>query len=58
MGIIQMIRIEAPHFVAAVVLDDFSKVIRAAPIVRYMLGWHMTGVMGYCRKKGWAYELV
>ena len=48
-----MIRIEAPYFVAGVTFDQTDKVISAAPIVRYMLGWPYTRVIEYCRFKKW-----
>jgi hypothetical protein len=51
-----LIRIEAPHFVAAVVLDG-DRVVRAAPILRYMHGWPAQRVIGYCRRKGWAFSV-
>lgn len=51
-----MIRIVARHFVAGVVLNERDMVVKAAPIVKYMIGWHSAGVMGYCRRKGWKYE--
>lgn len=49
-------RIEAPHFVAAVVLVHDGpglKVARAAPILRYMLGWSGDRVYAYIERKGW-----
>lgn len=45
-------RICAKHFVAGIVLRG-AVVIEAAPIVRYMLGWHARRVASYCRSKGW-----
>lgn len=48
-----MIRIEAPHFTAGVVLGQGMFVIKAPPIVKYMVGWDYHRVMGYCRRKGW-----
>jgi hypothetical protein len=50
-----MIRIESPYFVAGVIVQG-DKVIRAAPIVKYMFGWTATKVVEYCKKKGWKYE--
>lgn len=49
-----MIIITAPHFVAAVILDPRARiVIRAAPILRYMLGWTEERVVDYLKFKGW-----
>jgi len=50
-----MIRVVAPHFVAAVVLDG-DRVTRWAPIVRYMRGWSTVRVECYARRKGWSTE--
>lgn len=47
-----MIRIVAPHFVAGVVIED-RRVVKAAPIVKYMIGWSVTRVLTYCRRRGW-----
>ena len=48
-----MIVIDAPHFNAAVALRDFT-VVRAAPILRYMVGWNVKRVVDYCHQKGWS----
>lgn len=48
-----MIAIDAPHFYAAVLLDSSGIVIRAAPILKYMLGWSETRVRAYAQRKGW-----
>lgn len=51
-----MIRITAPHFCAGLVLDDLGVVTRAAPILRYMLGWRASRVVTYATRKGWQVE--
>ena len=51
-----MIRIVAPHFVAGVVLTD--RVIRTAPIVKYMIGWEPGRVRTYARSKGWQTQIL
>lgn len=51
-----MIRIVAPHFVAGVVLAD--QVERAAPIVKYMIGWNAGKVRNYARSKGWQTQIL
>ena len=60
-----MIRIEAPHFVAAVDLAYHTRrtppervVVKAAPILRYMLGWTEQHVHTYCASKGWRAEII
>jgi hypothetical protein len=47
-----LIIIDAPHFYAAVVLRC-DVVIRAAPILKYMMGWSSERVKQYARRKGW-----
>lgn len=52
-----MIIIDAPHFHAAVVIDDRTlRVVRAAPILRYMIGWDRQRVIAYAAKHGWGFE--
>jgi hypothetical protein len=46
-----MIRIIAPHFVAAVIPGE-----RAAPIVRYMVRWSEAQIRAYCAGKRWVVE--
>lgn len=47
-----MIVIDSPGFYAAVILDH-SRVVRAAPILKYMLGWSTYRVINYALAKGW-----
>jgi hypothetical protein len=47
-----LIRIEAPHFVAGVIVGE-----RAAPVISYMRGWTVTQILGYCERKGWSARL-
>ena len=49
-----LVRIEAPHFVAGLDAEG-GRVVRAAPIVRYMIGWDGRRVARYCASKGWAW---
>lgn len=46
-----LVRIVAPHFVAGLVTDGHVR--RAAPILRYMIGWPDDRVRRYCVAKGW-----
>ncbi|VIO80089.1 hypothetical protein [Bradyrhizobium ivorense] len=48
-----MIIIDAPHFYGAVVIGPTNRVIRAAPILRYMIGWDRQRVLGYADSNGW-----
>lgn len=47
----RLIRVVAPHFVAGFETD--GTVRRAAPILRYMVGWSDDRARGYIRRKGW-----
>ena len=47
-----MLRIEAPHFVAAAIARD-QKIVRAAPIIAYMIGWTLDRADQYAKSKGW-----
>jgi len=48
-----LIRIAAPHFVAGVVLDEQTRVIRTAPILHYMRDWSLPRIITYCIVKQW-----
>lgn len=48
-----MIVIDAPHFFAAVVIGQNGRVERAAPILKYMVGWKAKDVIAYASGKGW-----
>lgn len=50
-----LIRIEAPFFVAGIDARD-RRVIRAAPIVKYMIGWDSQHVADYCKRRGWTWQ--
>jgi len=51
-----VIQISAPHFCAGVVWAD-GRVTRAAPILRYMVGWSGRQIDAYCRRKGWTWAV-
>jgi hypothetical protein len=48
-----MIIIDAPHFYAAVGLDDNDVVVKAAPIVNWAIGKKASVLLAYCQRKGW-----
>jgi hypothetical protein len=50
-----LIRIEAPHFVAGLVLDERGHVIEAAPILRWAMGRAWGELRSYFRRRGWPY---
>jgi hypothetical protein len=48
------VRIVAPHFVCGVEIDPATAVVvRAAPIVGYMVGWTARRVREYVDRKQW-----
>lgn len=49
-----LLHIDAPHFCAGVILNRFGRVIEAAPILRYMLGWSRSRVESYVHAKRWS----
>ena len=53
---VTLVRIVAPHFVAAVVADTVVR--ECAPILSYMTGWNGRQVADYCKRKGWSWERV
>jgi hypothetical protein len=52
----RLVRIVAPHFVAGLETDGVVR--RAAPIIRYMIGWTDDGVRDYVARRGWLAEAV
>lgn len=56
----KLLRITAPHFVAGAVweFDHGWRCVRAAPIIKYMIGKRPTEVKNYLIKKGWDYEWI
>jgi hypothetical protein len=50
-----LVRVVAHHFVAGLVAVD-GRVVRAAPILRYMLGWDGARVAAYVQARGWGWE--
>lgn len=50
------IRITAPHFVAGVFGHEVVE--KAAPILKYMVGWTLERVQVYATSKHWLFEIV
>lgn len=44
--------INAPHFYSGLVVRD-GVVVKAAPIINYMVGWDIDAVIRYALKKKW-----
>lgn len=49
-----MLCVTAPHFTAAVILDDEQVVALVAPILHYMRGWTLARVLDYAHQRGWS----
>jgi len=45
--------IQSPYFDAGIVVLGGYEVVKAAPIVTYMLGWSFRDVCKYVKKKKW-----
>lgn len=45
--------IDAPHFCAGCIAPMGQVVTRAAPIIKYMMGWEYHRIASYTTKKGW-----
>jgi hypothetical protein len=53
-----MIIINAPHFCASVIIDGVTlRVNKAAPVLRYMMGWDRVRVLAYADRRGWRCEM-
>jgi hypothetical protein len=52
-----LVRVVAPHFVAGLIVRD-GYCIRAAPILRRMIGWSSDQIREYFRQKGWRATVV
>ncbi len=52
-------QIKTGYFVAGLTAEQNSQIIkRAAPIIKYMKGWTLARMEGYCIKKGWKFEYI
>lgn len=52
---LHLVTVTAPHFCASVVCRDY-KVVRTAPILKYMKGWGLKSIERYCKRKMWGYH--
>lgn len=53
----QLIRVEAPHFVAAFIMRG-EQVVRAAPILKWVHGKTRDEMRAYFKRKGWKASIV
>jgi len=51
----QQIRIVGPNFVAGLIISN-DHVIRAAPILGYMIGWPTEKIIALAQRHGWIVE--
>ena len=50
-------RVTAPYYVAGFIACD-GKVLRAAPIIKWLQGRSLAGVLDYFARRGWPVEQV
>jgi hypothetical protein len=53
-----LVRVVAPRFVAGLELDDQDRCVRAAPILRWTLGWRREDLRDVFDQKGWRASIV
>ena len=49
-------RVNAPHFVAGIIVTPDDLIIQAAPILGWTVGKNFPYVRDYCRSRGWIIE--
>lgn len=52
-----MIWIKSSYFTVGIEVKN-DKVVKIAPIVKYMYGWDRQKVIDYCVSKQWYYEIL
>jgi hypothetical protein len=50
-----LMRVEAPHFVAGLIVTK-GRVVRAAPILKWSLGKQWVWIASYIERKGWRWR--
>jgi hypothetical protein len=53
-----LVRVEAPHFVAGIVLDHHERCISAAPILRWAIGLDRLALREEFARRGWKATVV
>lgn len=53
----RMLRVTAPHFVAALVLDATGHCVETAPILAASIGKSEADLMAYFKRRGWRVEV-
>jgi len=49
------VRVVGPNFIAGAVVRE-GRVVRAAPILGYVIGWPVERVIALARRRGWTIE--
>lgn len=52
-----LVRVQAPHFCAGVVLK-YERVVWAAPILEWTMLWERKALSAYFRRKGWRARVI
>jgi hypothetical protein len=52
-----LVRVASRYFISGIVLRD-GLVVKAAPILRYMIGWSSSRAVGYIDGKGWCHDFL
>ncbi len=54
-----LIQIKSSYFCAGLEAEDYDlQVKRAAPILKYMMGWSVRRVEKYAKQKGWTLKIL
>ncbi len=53
----QLIQITAPYFCAGLMINN-ERVLYAAPIIHYMVGWSVDSVIDYCLVRHWTCRII
>jgi hypothetical protein len=53
-----LVRVTAPHFCAAMEMNEFGVCVRAPPILKWAVGKHRNYLASYFRQKGWEAAFV
>lgn len=49
--------VTAPHFCAGFVVEG-GKIVRIAPIIKYMKDWDLSRILQYTKSKRWKFQFI
>lgn len=52
-----LVQVDAPHFCAGIILED-DVVVRAAPILKWAVGWQRNDLRRYFERKQWKTKVI